>query len=65
MIRYVAGECSKCDFSEGGSIKLCGKDYCCSYEPTYTKMDIECEIGYATLEEFDKVYGTNYAASEE
>lgn len=60
MIRYIPCGCCKCDFSEGQSTKLCKKGFCNSYEESYIKGETDAPIGYASLEEFNKKYGTNY-----
>lgn len=60
MIRYIESGCYKCDFSEGQSTHFCQKGMCNSFEPTYIKTEIDCEIGFASLEEFNKANGTNW-----
>lgn len=62
MTRYIPSGCCKCDFSEGQSTSLCKKGFCNSYEESYY-IDRNCEnpyIGYGSLEEFNKAFGTNY-----
>lgn len=60
MKRYIPCGCSKCDFSEGQSTKLCKKGFCNSYEEGYITCETDIQIGCASLEEFNKIYGTNY-----
>lgn len=60
MIRYIPIGCNKCDFSES-RIDHCHREGMCnSYEEAYIKSDVECNIGFASLEEFNKEYGTNW-----
>lgn len=60
MKRYIPCGCSKCDFSEGQSTKLCEKYFCNSYEEGYMTSETDCPIGCVSLEEFNKEYGTSY-----
>lgn len=64
MKKYIPCGCHKCDFSEGQSTHFCQKGFCNSYEEAYF-IDRNCEcpgIGYDSLEEFDKAFGTHYAS---
>lgn len=62
MTRYIPCGCSKCDFSESRHIpRTCKLGMCNSYEESYMKAEVDnCEIGYATLEEFNTHFGTNW-----
>ena len=60
MKRYIPCGCFKCDFSEGQSTKLCEKYFCNSYEEGYMTSETDVQIGCASLEEFNEVYGTSY-----
>lgn len=60
MKRYIPCGCCKCDFSEGQSDKLCEKGFCANYEEAYFISETDVSIGYATLEEFNKAFGTDY-----
>lgn len=60
MKRYIPCGCSKCDFSEGQSAHLCKSGFCNSYEEGYITCETDVQIGCASLEEFNKIYGTNY-----
>lgn len=61
MKRYIPGGCCKCDFSEGQSTKCCTKYLCNGYEESYIISEINNDmIGYASLEEFNMAFGTNY-----
>ena len=53
MKRYIPCGCSKCDFSEGQSTKLCKKGFCNSYEEGYMTSETDCPIGCVSLEEFN------------
>ncbi|MBQ9119658.1 MAG: hypothetical protein IJY09_06335 [Lachnospiraceae bacterium] len=61
MKRYIPCGCCKCDFSEGQSVKCCTENLCNSYEEAFIVSETDNDrIGYASLEEFNQVFGTNY-----
>lgn len=60
MIRYIPCGCNKCDFGRNKKPRVCELGMCNSYEESYTRTNIDCEIGCATLEDFNKQYGTNW-----
>lgn len=64
MKRYIPCGCCKCDFSEGQSTHLCEKGFCNSYEEAYFVLETDAKIGYESLEEFNKVFGTNHKEFE-
>lgn len=58
MIRYIPTGCRKCDFGRREPYRSCKLGMCNTYEETYSKVDIDYEFGFATLEEFNEYYGT-------
>lgn len=60
MIRYIPNGCHKCDFSEMPRMRCCDEGNCGDYKESYIKDDIDCELGYASLEEFNAAFGTDW-----
>lgn len=59
MKNYILCGYSECDFSEGHSTHLCEKVFCNSHEEGYVLYETDIEIGCASLEEFNELYGTD------
>ena len=60
MKRYVPAGCRKCDFEGREMPRRCKLGLCNTYEESYFIMDVDYEIGCASLEEFNEKYGTDW-----
>ena len=60
MVRYIPCGCHKCDFSEKPRKRCCDEGNCGGYEESYVKIEIDYDIGYVSLGEFNKVFGTDW-----
>ena len=60
MTRYIPCGCNKCDFHRNKKPKACEYGRCNIYKESYIKTDTDCEIGCATLHDFNEQYGTDW-----